>query len=78
MTFSAEIKQLLVEKVLLSEVEVMKVMKGGLLPVVVEPLPALAVGEEAVARGALGRALERGLCSGDLDPHGGGGQESRS
>lgn len=28
---------------------------------VVEPLPALAVGEEAMARGALGRALERGL-----------------
>lgn len=28
---------------------------------VVEPLAALAVGEEAVARSTLGRALERGL-----------------
>lgn len=28
---------------------------------VVEPLPTLAVGEEAVARSTLGRALERGL-----------------
>ena len=31
------------------------------LAVVVEPLPALAVGEEAVARSALGGALELGL-----------------
>ncbi len=28
---------------------------------VVEPLPALAVGEKTVARSTLGRALERGL-----------------
>lgn len=42
---------------------------GGLLAVMVEPLPALSVGEEAVARSALGRALERSLCSGNLNSH---------
>lgn len=39
-----------------------------LLAVVVEPLAALAVGEEAVAGGTLGRALERGLGTEKPDP----------
>lgn len=49
-----------------------------LLAVRVEPLPALAVGEEAVPRGTLGRALERGLCGRDLNRHWWCGQQAWS
>lgn len=45
---------------------------------VVEPLAALAVGEEAVARSTLGRGLKRGLCSRNLDGQRWCGQQSRS
>lgn len=45
---------------------------------VVKPLAALTVGEEAVARSSLRGALERRLCSGNLDGHWRCGQQPGS
>lgn len=42
----------------------------------IEPLSTLGVREEGVARGRLGRALESSLGCGDLDSHGGGGEQT--
>lgn len=45
---------------------------------VIESLSTLGVGKESVARSRLGRALERALGSGDLDSHGGSGEQASS